>query len=806
MLCPLALTEPVLIVDDDPFVLGLLTHVGESRGMDVVGVRTPEEADAAMAARPFSVVVVDLLLGESSGLDLVKRLRARDTSIETVVISGDRRLSSALESFEQDVFAFLPKPLDPAHVFATVERAMERRREGLERRRLTWELELLNEVAEIVTSSLELDDVLDRAVERVGAAFNARWAFVRVTPTTGGPPVARAVLGMPLEQLQRVYVETHGPLPSDVVFETGKPLRVSEKTSATYASRLPAFEWTATISVPITAGDSLLGVLTMVSQNRECFSDTDEKVLMTIGRQFGVAISNAQLYERVHRAKTEWERTFDAISDPIAVFDRDRKTMRANAALAAISGWRITETHGRSCDDAGLCGGGSDCLVTRALCEGRAQSSEIVTSDQRIFAVTTLPMPGQAAVVLFAKEVTADRQRARQLRELSAEVTQANAELNVTVERLRATQAHLVQSEKLSAIGQLVAGVAHELNNPLTSIIGYTQLVQEAITANPAWESAAAGMLDDISRVLSESDRAARIVRNLLTFARRQSAERARTEAADLCRRVLALRAYDHKLSGVTVTTEFAEPLPGVYVDDGQIQQALLNLVLNAEQATRGQASPRLTVTAVAEPESSSVLLRIADNGHGIAPENLRRVFDPFFTTRGVGEGTGLGLSIVYGIIRDHGGQVWADSQGDGTAFHVRLPARFLEDEPQFARETAVVAHTDPVSRDFFLAVLSGWGYSVRSAANSREALAYLGAGDGQILLLDPAIVELDTASWRAEWPSAGPGLKMIAIDATHVTADAARFLRESAAYVLAPPFDLPNIRRAVLAARGAAS
>jgi len=140
------MSEPVLIVDDDPFVLGLLTHVGESRGMDVVGVRTPEEADAAMAARPFAVVVVDLLLGESSGLDLVKRLRARDTSIETVVISADRRLSSALESFEQEVFAFLPKPLDPAHVFATVERAMERRREGLERRRLTWELELLNKV------------------------------------------------------------------------------------------------------------------------------------------------------------------------------------------------------------------------------------------------------------------------------------------------------------------------------------------------------------------------------------------------------------------------------------------------------------------------------------------------------------------------------------------------------------------------------------------------------------------------------------------------------------------------------------
>jgi two-component system cell cycle sensor histidine kinase/response regulator CckA len=208
----------------------------------------------------------------------------------------------------------------------------------------------------------------------------------------------------------------------------------------------------------------------------------------------------------------------------------------------------------------------------------------------------------------------------------------------------------------------------------------------------------------------------------------------------------------------------------------------------------------------VPEPEASAILVRISDNGHGIAPENLRRVFDPFFTTRGVGEGTGLGLSIVYGIIRDHGGQVWAESgAGDATTFYVRLPARF-GDETGFACDTAIVAHADSVSRDFFLAVLLGWGYSVRSAANSREALAYLAAGDGQILLLDPAIVELDVVSWRAEWPSAAPNLKMVAIDAQHVASDAARFLRDAATYVLAPPFDLPNIRRAVLAARAAPS
>jgi CheY-like chemotaxis protein len=114
------------------------------------------------------------------------------------------------------------------------------------------------------------------------------------------------------------------------------------------------------------------------------------------------------------------------------------------------------------------------------------------------------------------------------------------------------------------------------------------------------------------------------------------------------------------------------------------------------------------------------------------------------------------------------------------------------------------VAHADPVSRDFFLAVLSGWGYSVRSAATSRDALAALAAREGQLVLVDPAIVEVDVAGWAAAWPHVSGDIAMIALDTTHVTPDAARFLRESATHVLTPPFDLPNIRRAVLAARDA--
>lgn len=795
-------TEPILIVDDDPFILGLLTHVGEARGLSIVGVRTADEADAALSARTLGVAVIDLRLGTASGLDLVRRLRARDGLVEAIVISADRRLSSALESFEEDVFAFLPKPLDPAHVFATIERALERRRDAIERRRLTWELALLNEIAEIVASSLDIDAVLQRAIERVSLAFACQWAFVRLTPIDGGAPTVRAAAGVAADTVDHMYERLRGQLPSDVVFQTGRAMRIDAPNREAYAPKVPENEdWQCSISVAITSGEQILGVVTLVSSSRASFSDDDERIITTIGRQFGVAVANAQHYQRVHRAKVEWERTFDAISDPIAVFDVNRHTMRTNAAMAALHGWHITHTQGRSCDEVGLCGStGDGCLVSRAMADGQRHQEEVVRADQRIFSVTALPVPGARAVVLFAKEVTDERRQARRLADLSAELTTTNTQLTVTVGRLQTAQAQLVQSEKLSAIGQLVAGVAHELNNPLTSVIGYAQLVQEAIGQRPELSVAAAGMHEDLAKVLSEAERAARIVRNLLTFARRHSSARTKTDLVDLCRRVLALRQYDHQVRRIDVSTAFADRIPSIYVDDSQIQQALLNLVLNAEAAVKDVASPEIVVRVVAEPECSATLVSVSDNGHGINPEDLPRVFDPFFTTREVGEGTGLGLSIVYGIVRDHGGQIWVESSAGRTTFFVRLPARIAEMSAA-TRVSAIVAHADGVSRDFFVAVLAGWGYSVRSAANTREAFEQVGGEADDLVFLDSALVEPDAAGWRAVWGALAARPRLVAIAAPTVSDHTAKFLRSADAVVLAPPFDLPHIWPATLAA-----
>ncbi len=162
--------DPVLVVDNDAFILGVLSHAGRARGLEVIAVQSSEEAEALLATRRFSVVVINLQLGGASGLDLVKRARDFDGTVEAVVISDDRRLSSALESYKDDVFAFVPKPFGPAQLFATVDRALERGRGALERSRLPWELQLLNNVAAAVAVTTDIGGVWQQGLERVAAA------------------------------------------------------------------------------------------------------------------------------------------------------------------------------------------------------------------------------------------------------------------------------------------------------------------------------------------------------------------------------------------------------------------------------------------------------------------------------------------------------------------------------------------------------------------------------------------------------------------------------------------------------------
>ena len=240
------------------------------------------------------------------------------------------------------------------------------------------------------------------------------------------------------------------------------------------------------------------------------------------------------------------------------------------------------------------------------------------------------------------------------------------SETRQQLEELQRTQAQLVHAEKLSAVGQLASGVAHEINNPLTTILGQTHLL---LTQQPLTEH----VRDRLNIISEETARAARIVQNLLLFSRHYPAERRPCLLADQVRRVLELKAYQLQQDSVMVVTEFSE-CPPVWADEHQLQQVLLNLVQNAHHAMSKGERPRVLTVRI-YVEGDRAVLGVLDTGPGMAPEVLPRVFDPFFTTKPPGEGSGLGLSVSYGIVAEHRGRLWAENRAEGgAAFFIDLP------------------------------------------------------------------------------------------------------------------------------------
>jgi signal transduction histidine kinase len=260
---------------------------------------------------------------------------------------------------------------------------------------------------------------------------------------------------------------------------------------------------------------------------------------------------------------------------------------------------------------------------------------------------------------------------AGQYQKLQATVDQLRAAREELQERIAAqhmAESKLVQAAKLAAVGEMAAGIAHELNNPLTSVSGFTELVLEEIPADVEFRS-------DLELVLRESQRARSVVRRLLDFARQSESVRVRSDVNEILKDVLALVNHLLRTSGVQLFTSFSEGIPWISVDRNQTKQVILNLIHNALHAMPTGGDLQISTACSQRDNKDWITISLSDTGTGIAPENVERVFEPFFTTRSKDGGTGLGLSVSYGIVADHGGFIDVESQvGKGSKFTIWFP------------------------------------------------------------------------------------------------------------------------------------
>jgi two-component system NtrC family sensor kinase len=403
--------------------------------------------------------------------------------------------------------------------------------------------------------------------------------------------------------------------------------------------------------VPIARRGERIGAVVTVTREERVFTPADLERIAAMGDLLSLSLENAELVETLRQAEWRFRTLFRAAPDAVFTVLRSGRIREANDVVRDVTGSDPLKVVGRPIIDLVAEGDRERLEVALdATFAGTPTRVEVTFKNEidgqsepvrRVvaLAMTRLPEADPPSVLLIGRDVTNER------------------EMHV----------RLVESDRLAAVGELVAGVAHEVNNPLSSISAFAQILLRDGGLTPSQR-------DSLDVIKSETLRASQVVKDLLAFARRSEPRREPLDLNLVVDRTLRLRGYQLSTNKIRVEENLADELPPVVGDARQLQQVCLNLVTNAIQSMTTRGDGKLIVTT--RSEGGHVVLEMRDSGSGISPAAIAHIFEPFFTTKGEGEGTGLGLSVSYGIISAHGGTIEvASTSSSGTTFRVTLPA-----------------------------------------------------------------------------------------------------------------------------------
>jgi two-component system, NtrC family, sensor kinase len=504
------------------------------------------------------------------------------------------------------------------------------------------ELRTLNRVAELTTQTQDLQHIWRHVLNESLALIPARGAGVYLWNETH-------------KALELVCLESAVHLPERVLrTENDKDISTSENSEGLPRSIMRAFDGDIThytpstpyhyLNVPIACRGSQSGVISFIESSGDPITTEQQSLLLSIGRQVGIALVSLTDRQHLLQSKELLQSVFDGITDMVMLLDPNYRIKMVNRAYLKRYNVTLEDVYDHPCYEAhsGRLEACEACGLKKAVAAGRVVGEEIRCADGALFLIQFYPVLDESgrleSIIRYAREIT----------------DQKRMELKIQ------------QTEKLVAIGQLAAGVAHEINNPLGVILCYIDLLKRELADFSQG-------LKDLAVIEKQTLVSRRIVTDLLQFARAPRSTRHPTAINSLIRDVAQFMSHQFKKDKVSLILNLDENIPSLQLDVNKIKQVLINLLINACQAVSGEG--KITVTSRVISEDRQIEIQVRDTGIGISPAIKTKIFDPFFTTKKSGDSTGLGLSVSYGIIQDHDGEITVESEpGRWTCFTIRFP------------------------------------------------------------------------------------------------------------------------------------
>jgi PAS domain S-box-containing protein len=673
---------------------------------------------------------------------------------------------------------------------ATLQDVTERRRAEAELRIRARQQAAVAELGHRALTEVDLPALILDTVNLVGKTLEAGYCKVFELSGDGDSLVLRA--GFAVEGLAGRAISAARDSHGGYVLGAGEPVVVDDFASEARFTEPPLLRDLGIVSgvaVAIPTPGQPSGILGVYSARRQRWSDDDVHFVQAVANVLAAAINRTRAEQALRRSEAGFRALFESNPHPMWLYDVETlRFIEVNSAAVATYGYTRSELLAMRVTDLGPAGEPGSPDAEPGRWQGRPRTGEERhrrKDDQRLDVELTeqdLEFAGRRVRLALAQDIT-ERKR--------------------TEETLR-------QSEKLAAMGFLLAGVAHELNNPLSVVIGEASLLTQLVENGAAREG--------IVRISRAATRCARIITDFLALARAQPAARHPVTVNEILLEAVELLRYQLRMSGIDVILELGADLAPVWADPHELHQVAINLITNAHQALRQAPSPRrLTVRSWTESSRDHVAFSVTDTGLGIPRAIAPRIFEPFFTTKPPGQGSGLGLALCQRIVQAHGGAIRADSApGRGSVFTVELPAQQLvatnphptpgEMPPAIPGRAILVAEDEPDLASILTKILEAEGHRVETAPNGALALAKLAQRGFDLIVSDVRMPELDGPGLYQEVARQHPELlsRFVFLTGDILSPETAEFLARTGAARLAKPFTSEDVRRTTRAVLGA--